>query len=330
MKMKKIVIAGGILIIASITAILYKNNYDAVQTSLVKYLDGANHQCVAYVERYYQNMFDIKIKNVVVAMNLAKRAPRYGLHFHKNGDVVVPQPGDIIVFGNKNKIGHVAIVTGVLNSGVLIVEQNWIPFKITNNHGKALPAVYQDGKYIIEDRYYSKKSKDKFWIMGWVSRSDRNPSRIFEFTNKNDGGWLPEHNVKYYKSDNKEVWSVRVNGKDPRILSPVFLEGIDVKKHKKIVFKARVKNNNGATEGVIYLRDGKNKWSEQIPFAVNYADEEFKTFSVDLSGLKDNFKITQMKLKLANNNNSRGKEIWEIDWLRIGDRAENILRDLVK
>lgn len=325
MRTKIIIAAIIIMTIAIGTGFLYKNNYDAVQTSLVKYLDGANHQCVAYVERYYQNMFGIKIKNVVVAMNLAERAPRYGLHFHKNGGVVAPQPGDVIVFGNKNKIGHVAIVTGVLESGVLIVEQNWVPSKITNNHGKALEAIYKDGKYTIKDRYYSKSSKDKFWVMGWVSRNDKNPARIFEFTNKNDGGWLPEHNVKYHKSDNKEAWSVKISGKDPRILSPVFLEGIKVNKHNKIVFSARVKNNKDATEGVVYLRDGKNQWSEQIPFKVNYADEKFKTFSIDLSGLKDDFKVTQIKLKLANDNDSRGKEVWEIDWFRVGDRIGDIL-----
>jgi hypothetical protein len=212
-----------------------------------------------------------------------------------------------------------------MEDGVLIVEQNWKPSKITNNHGKVLEASYKDGEYTIEDRYYSKTSKDKFWIMGWVSRNDRNPSRAFEFAEENDGGWLPEHDVKYNESDNGKVWSVKVNGKDPRILSPVFLDGISVKKHKKVVFKAKVKNNKDATGGVIYLRDENNEWSEQIPFAVNYSDEKFQTFSIDLSGLKSDFKITQMKLKLANDNDSRGKELWEIDWLRIGDRAENIL-----
>jgi hypothetical protein len=313
------------LVVAAATSFLYQSNYGAVQTSLVKYLDGANHQCVAYIERYYQNMFGIEIKNVVVAMNLAERALRYGLHFHKNGGVVVPQPGDIIVFGNKNKIGHVAIVTGTMSDGVLIVEQNWVPSKITNNHGKPLKATYKNGKYTIEDRYYSKKKKDKFWIMGWVSRNDKNSSRIFEFTNKNDESWLPENDTRYHEGSNKEMWSIRVRGKDPRVVSPVFLDGIDVKKHNKIVFKVSVKNNDDATEGVIYLRDKKGKWSEQIPFDIDFSKEEIQTFSVDLTTVRKDFKITQIMLKLANNNNSRGKEIWEIDWLRIGDRIKSIL-----
>lgn len=325
MKTKIIIGTIVIIVIAIATGFLYQRNYDAVQTSLVKYLDGASHQCVAYVQRYYQNMFGVKIGTMGVAMNMAERSLKYGLHFHENGGLVAPQPGDIIVFGNKNKIGHVAIVTGVVEDGVFIVEQNWSPSKITTNHGKALKASYDDGKYTIEDRYYSKTSKDKFWTMGWVSRNDRNPARIFEFTDENDGGWLPEHDVKYNESDNGRAWSAKVIGKDPRVLSPVFLDGISIKKHKQIVFKAKVKNNDDATEGVVYLRDEKNQWTEQIPFAVNYSNEKFQTFSIDLSGLRSDFKITQMKLKLANDNDSRGKELWEIDWLRIGDRAEDIL-----
>ena len=325
MKTKIIIGTIVIMVVAIVTGFLYQKNYDAVQTSLVKYLDGASHQCVAYVQRYYQNMFGIKIGLVGVAMNLAERAPKSGLYFHENGGLVAPQPGDIIVFGNKNRIGHVAIVTGTVEDGVFIVEQNWSPSKITLNHGKPLEAFYEDGEYYIEDRYYSKTSKDKFWIMGWVSRNDRNPSRVFEFTEKNDGGWLPEHDVKYHKGDNDEAWSVKVIGKDPRVLSPVFLDGISIKKHKKIVFKARVENNEDATEGVVYLRDEKNEWSEQIPFEVDYFNGRFQTFSIDLSGLRSNFKITQVKLKLANDNDSRGKEVWELDWLRIGDRAEDIL-----
>ena len=319
-------ILGGvvIIVIAIITGILYQKNFDAVQTSLVKYLDGASHQCVAYVERYYQNMFGIRIANVGVAMNLAKKAPNYDLHFHENGSVVVPQPGDILVFGNKNTIGHVAIITGTLKDGVLIVEQNWKPAKITSNQGEILKAKYKDGEYVIEDRYYSKTSKGKFWIMGWVSRSEKNPGTFFNFTDKNDGRWLPEHNVKYNKDDNKDVWSVKVNGKDPRVLSPVFLDGLSVKKYKQIVFKAKADNNDDASEGVLYLRDEKNEWSEQIPFVVDYSSGDYQTFAIDLSELRSDFKITQIKLKLANDNDSQ-KEVWKFDWLRIGERQKDIL-----
>jgi surface antigen len=324
----KIKIIGGViatgLMMFSIVYFL-RGSFDIVQTSLVKYLDGASHQCVAYVERYYQNMFGITIKNVVVAMNLAERAPRYGLHFHKNGGVVIPQPGDVIVFGNKNKIGHVAIVTGTVNDGVFIVEQNWVPSKITHNHGKPLKATYKNGRYTIKDRYYSKTSKDKFWVMGWVSRNDRNSAKIFDFSNDNDEGWLPENHVKYYKNDEEMSWGFRVSGKDPRIVSPVFLDGIKIKDNQEIVFNVKVENNDDATEGVVYLRDENNKWSEQISFPVDYSDEEYQIFAIDLSELRDDFKITQIMLKLANDNNSRGKEIWKIDWLRIGDRAKNIL-----
>ncbi len=315
------------IITVGISGITYffRNNFDEVQTSLVKYYHGANYQCVAYVERYYQNMFGIKIQNVGNAMNLAKKAPRYGLYFHENGGVVVPQVGDILVFGNKNKIGHVAIVTGVLKDGVLIVEQNWHKAKITNNHGKALPATYQNGHYKIADRYYDKKKRDPFWIIGWVSRTKQNPTPFFDFSAKNDQGWLPENDLRKNKSSSEKSWAVKVTGKDPRLLSPVFLGGLDVKKYPNITFKVKVENNDDATEGVLYLRDNQDKWSQQIPFPVDYSEGEYQTITINLSKLGDNFKVTQLMLKLANGNNKRWKEVWKIDWLRIGERERDIL-----
>jgi len=325
-KVKIILIAGGIgLFLIGITY-FFRDSFDSAQTSLVKYYNGANYQCVAYIERYYQNMFGIKIQSVGNAMNLAKKAPRYGLYFHENGGVVVPQVGDVLVFGNKNKVGHVAIVTGVLKNGVLIVEQNWYEAKITNNKGKVLPAEYKDGHYTIKDRYYDeKKKKNKFWIMGWVSRTKQNPGAYFNFSANDDAGWLLENDLVMSKSVDEKSWSMRVIGKDPRILSPVFLDGLDIKKYKKVEFKVKVQNNNQATDGVLYLRDQSDKWSQQIQFAVDYSGGKYQDINIDLFNLPSDFKITQLMLKLTNKNNYRWREIWSMDWLRIGERQKNIL-----
>lgn len=324
----KLLIVGvifGVSILALGLAYLFRNNFEAVQTSLVKYYNGANYQCVAYVERYYQNMFGIKIQNVGNAMNLAKKASKYGLYFHQNGGVVIPQVGDVLVFGNKNKVGHVAIITGVLKDGVLIVEQNWHKAKITNNHGKILPAEYQNGKYTIADRYYSKTSKDKFWIMGWVSRTKQNPGTFFNFSKDDDQGWLLENGLKKIVSKDEKALTMKVIGKEPRFLSPVFLDGLNFKKYNKFVFAAKVKGNNKSTGGVLYLRDGSDKWSQQIPFTVNYLDEDFKTITINLKSLPANFKITQFMLRLTNSGVRYGREMWLIDWARVGDRKTDIL-----
>jgi surface antigen len=327
--MKKIKIIGGLLMIIALLlgiAYIFRNDFEEVQTSLVKYYNGANYQCVAYVERYYQNMFGIKIQSVGNAMNLAEKAPRYGLYFHKNGGVVVPQVGDILVFGNKNKVGHVAIITGVLKDGVLIVEQNWHKAKITNNHGRALKAKYENEKYTIADRYYDdKKKKNKFWIMGWVSRTKQNPGTFFNFNNKDDRGWLPENSLKRISGKNEKSLTMKVVGKEPRFLSPVFLDGLDIKKYNKVVFNAKVTGNSKSTGGVLYLRDQNDKWSRQIPFAVDFSDEEFKTITVSLKDLPTDFKITQLMLRLSNAGVRYGREKWEIDWLRIGDRKTDLL-----
>ncbi len=327
MEMKTKIIIWVTIITAGILGVTYffRDNFDEVQTSLVKYYHGANYQCVAYVERYYQNMFGIKIQSVGNAMNLAKKAPRYGLYFHENGGVVVPQVGDILVFGNKNKIGHVAIVTGVLKDGVLIVEQNWHKAKITNNQGRALLAIYKNGHYTIADRYYDKKKKDPFWIMGWVSRTKQNPTSFFNFSAQNDQGWLPENDLTKNKSDDKKVWAVRVVGKEPRLLSPVFLDGLSIKKYPSVTFRVKVENNDDATGGVLYLRDGQDKWSQQIPFEADYSEGEYQTIKVDLSGLDKDFEITQLMLKLTNKTGRRWREVWKMDWLRIGERERDIL-----
>ncbi len=325
MKIKIIIWLTIIAVSISGAAYFFRDSFNEAQTSLVKYYNGTNYQCVAYIERYYQNMFGIKIQSVGNAMNLAKKAPRYGLYFHKNGGVVVPQIGDVLVFGNKNKIGHVAIVTGVLKDGVLIVEQNWYKAKITNNKGETLPATYKDGHYKIADRYYDKKKKNRYWIMGWVSRTKQNPAPFFDFSAKHDQGWLPENDLIKNRSTSEKSWAVRVVGKDPRLLSPVFLDGLDVKKYPSITFRVKVENNDDATEGVLYLRNNHGKWTQQISFPIDYSEEEYQTVTVDLASLDSNLKITQIMLKLANKNNSRSREVWKIDWLRIGERERDIL-----
>jgi surface antigen len=324
LKIKLIISGGMIFVVSGLLGFMVKNNFDEIQTSLVKYYRGASYQCVAYVERYYQTMFGIKIKNVGRAMNLAKKAKNYGLYFHKNNGLVSPQPGDILVFGNRNRIGHVAIITGVLKDGVLIVEQNWHRAQITNNKGKALKANYQNSKYNILDRSYSSDGRNKFWVMGWVGRQQHNPNTFFDFKKNDFEGWMLENGARLMKNQHKSFWAIKIVGHNPRIVSPVFLDGLPVKIYKSITFKFKIEGNNKATGGVVYLRDINDKWSEQVPFTINNTSQDFQAISVDLSKLNPDFKITQIMLKLTNNNN-RWKEVWKLDWLRIGEQKANIL-----
>ncbi len=325
--MKKIVLWSVILTVLYFVLVgfFFMSYLREAPTSLVRYFYGANNQCVAYVERYYKNLFGIEIKNVGRAMLLPAKAEKYGLHFHPNGGVVIPQPGDILVFGNKNGVGHVAIITGTLRNGVLIVEQNWLPFKITSNKGKALPAEYKDGHYYILDRYYgeNKTARNKFWVIGWVSRSEKNPGRFFNFSDKDLAGWLPESDLKL-SSGEPEVLTLKATGRNPSLVSPVFLDGLDVSLHKTVYFRAKVENNTWAKKGILYLRDEHDRWSEQIPFQTDFSEENQVTFAIDLSHLRKDFKITQVKLRLSDN--SRWGEIWKIDWFRIGERERTLLR----
>ena len=116
-----IVLTVGILEIAFF---LMSENLKNINTSLVKKYQGSG-ECVGFVERYYKNMFNVKIKDVGNAQNLFGIASNFGLYAHRNGSNIYPQPGDILVFGHKNKIGHASIITDVTKDGVKIVEQNW-------------------------------------------------------------------------------------------------------------------------------------------------------------------------------------------------------------
>ncbi len=298
-------------------------NFPKIQTSLVKYYYGASYQCVAYVERYYQNMFNIKISNVGWAMRLADRASRYGLFFHPNGGDIPPQVGDILVFGNKNKIGHVAIVTGVLKEGVLIVEQNWLKGKITYNNGKPLPGKYLNGRYLMADRYYGKDNR--YWVIGWVSRLSGRPGNFFDLRAIDNGGWLMENDLVRARKQLDSSWTLKVVGRDPRILSPVFFDPLFVKDYDAISFRVNVRHNEIAEEGVVYLRDQNDQWSVQIPFSVDYSEEEFQTIRVDLSVVPRDFEITQIMLRLTDKRKRYPREIWQLDWIRLVPSRIDIL-----
>ena len=94
-------------------------------------------------------MFDVEIKKIGRAQNLFDKAEEFGLYAHKNGESVSPQPGDILVFGHRNKIGHVSIITDVLEDGVKIIEQNWGSADITVNGDQPLKMDVSSGKFLI-------------------------------------------------------------------------------------------------------------------------------------------------------------------------------------
>lgn len=284
------------------------DDFRASRTSLVKKYWGGSFQCVAYVQRYYKNAFDIEIQNVGRAQELYLKAPEYGLFAHRNGGVTAPQPGDILVFGHRNNVGHVSIVTGVIKGGVLIVEQNWSSSRITTNWGKPLPMKIENGAYTLEDRA-------GYYVIGWVSRTLSNPGTLFDFSSISQEGWIVETGTKKTENIDEDSWTVAVSGRSPTIVSPIFIDGIRLDNYEKIIVRARIRGNEKPTEGRLYLRDKDDLWSMEVPFPVDKTDENFKEFEVDLSSLNQDARVTQLKLKLSHPSKPP-MENWDIDWLR--------------
>jgi surface antigen len=287
---------------------LAMDDFSFSYTSLVKQYWGGSFQCVAYVQKYYRDAFGIEIQSVGRAQELYNKAPQYGLYAHRNGGITSPQPGDILVFGHRNKVGHVAIVTGVIKEGVWIAEQNWGTSRITINGGHPLPMLVENGAYTMPDRA-------GYYVIGWVSRTLNNPGNIFDFSENSTEGWIVENDTKKITSETNDVWSVRVDGKNPTLVSPIFTEGIKITDGSKIILRGKVKGNPALESGKLFLRDQDDLWRYEAPFSLE-SGENFQEVKIDLGSAGENFQITQMKLMFDSAPVPR-KEEWELDWLRI-------------
>ena len=298
--------------ILSISVFLISKNFENLNTSLIRKYPG-NGECVGFVERYYMNVFNIEIKDVGNAQNLFGIASKFGLYTHKNGSAVHPQPGDILVYEHKNKIGHVSIITDVTKSGIKIVEQNWGGDVVGTNGNRSLPANFNDNKYTIENR-------DDYYVLGWVSRTSRNPSSSFSFLiSNNDRYWLPDEGTQINKTLKKtNSWDVKTISYNPTIMSPLYLNGANSTAPSEIMIRAKIINNNGTGfyPGKILLRNENGEWETEIPFQFENSESYAKVQKVDLSGLRPDFKITQIRIQL-NKRPRVGREIWSFEWIYI-------------
>lgn len=290
----------------------FKNLNHSLRTSLVKEYSGGG-ECIGFVERYYLNVFNIEIKNVGNAQNLFGIASKFGLYTHKNGSTIYPQPGDILVFGHKNNIGHVSIITDVTKNGLKIVEQNWGGNVIGTNGNRSLPANFNENRYTIENR-------DDYHVLGWVSRTSHNPSNGSSFLISNSNkNWLPDEGTKLNKSIKKtNNWNVAVTGYKPTVMSPVYLNGANSRGPSEVMIRAKILNNNKISphSGKIFLRNEKGEWETEIPFQFQNSKNYTKAQKIDLRSLRSDFKITQIRIQL-NDRPRVGIEIWSFEWIYI-------------
>ncbi len=293
-------------ILISSIFLLFPENIQQIKTQLFQKYYGAG-ECVGYVERYYQNEFNIEIKNVGVAQNLFGMAAQFGLFPHKNNGTIYPQPGDILVYSHKNQIGHVAIITDVAIDNIKIIEQNWISENTISRH--TLPASYDGINYKLFER-------NRYKPLGWVSRTASNPSfgNTFFFYNGRSQGWIAENDARQI-SENKNFWQIKITGRRPMVLSPVFLkESPFFDGTNEVRFKAKILNSNRATyQGKVFLRNEKGEWETEIPFEFK---NNGKIQSISINNLRPNFKTTQVRIQL-NSTPLINSEIWSFDWIYI-------------
>lgn len=294
-------------VVVNVVAFLLVKQQDELQTSLVRQYGWGSTQCVAYVQKYYKDVFDVEISSVGRAQDIYLKAPKYNLFAHRNGGSVAPQPGNIIVFEHRNKIGHVAIITGRLHDGVLIAEQNWGTSRITTNGNFSLLLTRENGGYFVHDR-------DQYKVLGWVGLNLKNPETSFDFSSDNFDFWIGENNVKNVTGDNRKTWAFNVTGGSPSIISPVFIKPLKIRDFSWFVFKAGSLGENfeDPRKGNLHLRDEKDQWRSVIPFEIRQVDE-LSLYVIDLSVLRDDFAVTQVRIELPGYSRRSGN-LWKFDW----------------
>jgi surface antigen len=126
---------------------------------------GLRYQCVEFVKRYYDIIYDHQMpESYGNAMDFFDKSlgdegfnETRGLFQFRNIRSFVPQKGDIVIFDGteENSYGHMGIVAKVENNCVEIVQQNW---GLKSRH--EIKLVEYEGIYTLAD----------FDILGWLRK----------------------------------------------------------------------------------------------------------------------------------------------------------------
>lgn len=135
------------------------------------YNTGIKWQCVEFVNRYYFEHYNMKIRiEGKHANQYYSTANQRGLVAYPNGGSEPPKVGDIICFGggpkdkDGNQFGHVALITEVSGSKIRVAQQNvgvstHINFLFERKPGNIIDPTNLD------------KNKKRFFTQGWLRRS---------------------------------------------------------------------------------------------------------------------------------------------------------------
>lgn len=115
---------------------------------------GLMYQCVEYVKRYYYYIYDHKMPDSYghakdffdTSLLDTEYNKKRDLYQFKNGSQFKPEVGDILVFGptNKNRYGHVGIVTWSEEGKCEIIQQN-----VGSRTRERFQVYTRSGKYYV-------------------------------------------------------------------------------------------------------------------------------------------------------------------------------------
>lgn len=126
---------------------------------------GLKYQCVEFVKRYYYEHYGHKMPDPYghavsffdPELKDGETNTRRGLTQYANGGKTRPQKGDLLVYNATvfNPYGHVAIVAGIDEGTVTVIQQNPGP---GGDSRETLGIRYKNGSWIVNNRR----------ILGWL------------------------------------------------------------------------------------------------------------------------------------------------------------------
>ncbi len=125
---------------------------------------GIKWQCVEYARRWLLQELDVVYGDVNIAadiwaldqVNNPLSEAKYNFASFVNGDVNVPQRGDLLIYSKEFLgTGHVAVVVEVDTDMKLIkvAEQNFANSKWENNYSRKINYLKKDGQVWVLDQY---------------------------------------------------------------------------------------------------------------------------------------------------------------------------------
>lgn len=126
-----------------------------------------DHQCVSYVKEFYKQTYGFTFYfGGVNASDFFKEGPNHGFTAYINGDLVAPQPDDILCYsGGPNGYGHVAIIMEVSSNSVKIIDEN-------RSCESAYDTLTRNGNYL------SNNLGGSYQIQGWLRYGQQSSTNI--------------------------------------------------------------------------------------------------------------------------------------------------------